>query len=91
MKRNLLAGLALSLLVSAPVFAQGGGGIGRAGNSNGPYAHHDCKDTRRSQSRTGRSLSRRLATFAESHDVSEQRPDRSNASSTYRFAGRDCG
>lgn len=30
MKRNLLAGLALSLLVSAPVFAQGGG-IGRAG------------------------------------------------------------
>ncbi|WP_144140654.1 DUF4148 domain-containing protein [Paraburkholderia sp. BCC1884] len=31
MKRNLLAGLALSLLVSAPVFAQGGGGIGRAG------------------------------------------------------------
>jgi hypothetical protein len=31
MKRNLLAGLALSLLVSAPAFAQGGGGIGRAG------------------------------------------------------------
>lgn len=31
MKRNLIAGLALSLLVSAPVFAQGGGGIGRAG------------------------------------------------------------
>jgi len=31
MKRNLLAGLALSLLVSAPVFAQGSGGIGRAG------------------------------------------------------------
>ncbi len=32
MKRNLLAGLALSLLASAPVFAQGsGGGIGRAG------------------------------------------------------------
>lgn len=35
MKRNLLAGLALSLLASAPVFAQGnagGGGIGRAGS-----------------------------------------------------------
>jgi hypothetical protein len=33
MKRNLLAGLALSLLVSAPVFAQGsGGGIGHAGS-----------------------------------------------------------
>jgi hypothetical protein len=33
MKRNLLAGLVLSLMVSAPVFAQGngGGGIGRAG------------------------------------------------------------
>ncbi|MCC8396073.1 DUF4148 domain-containing protein [Paraburkholderia sp. MMS20-SJTR3] len=31
MKRHLLAGLALSLLVSAPVFAEGGGGIGRAG------------------------------------------------------------
>jgi Domain of unknown function (DUF4148) len=31
MKRNLVAGLALSLLASAPVFAQGGGGIGRAG------------------------------------------------------------
>jgi hypothetical protein len=32
MKRYLLAGLALSLLASAPVFAQGnGGGIGRAG------------------------------------------------------------
>ncbi|MFL9960123.1 DUF4148 domain-containing protein [Paraburkholderia sediminicola] len=33
MKRSLLAGLALSLLASAPVFAQGngGGGIGRAG------------------------------------------------------------
>jgi Domain of unknown function (DUF4148) len=31
MKRNLLAGLALSLIVSAPAFAQGGGGIGRAG------------------------------------------------------------
>ncbi|MFM0199070.1 DUF4148 domain-containing protein [Paraburkholderia fungorum] len=33
MKRNLLAGLALSVLASAPVFAQsnGGGGIGHAG------------------------------------------------------------
>ncbi|MBC8748683.1 hypothetical protein OKW43_001733 [Paraburkholderia sp. WC7.3g] len=31
MKRNLLAGLVLSLLVSAPALAQGGGGIGRAG------------------------------------------------------------
>ena len=33
MKRNLLAGLALSLLASAPVCAQsnGGGGIGHAG------------------------------------------------------------
>jgi hypothetical protein len=31
MKRSLFAGLALSLLASAPVFAQGGGGIGRAG------------------------------------------------------------
>lgn len=32
MKRNLLAGLVLSLLASASVFAQGnGGGIGRAG------------------------------------------------------------
>ncbi|WP_233852860.1 DUF4148 domain-containing protein [Paraburkholderia sp. HD33-4] len=31
MKRNLLAGLALSLLVSVPAFAEGGGGIGRAG------------------------------------------------------------
>ncbi|XUW92109.1 DUF4148 domain-containing protein [Burkholderia sp. M6-3] len=34
MKRNLLAGLALSLLASAPVFAQsngGGNGIGHAG------------------------------------------------------------
>src|ERR1700748_3474112 len=33
MKRNLLAGLAVSVLASAPVFAQsnGGGGIGRAG------------------------------------------------------------
>ncbi|MBW0445437.1 DUF4148 domain-containing protein [bacterium M00.F.Ca.ET.228.01.1.1] len=31
MKRNLLAGLALSLLASAPVFAQGNG-IGHAGN-----------------------------------------------------------
>lgn len=31
MKRNLLAGLALSLLASAPVFAQSSGGIGRAG------------------------------------------------------------
>lgn len=33
MKRNLLAGLAISLLVSGTAFAQGsGGGIGRAGN-----------------------------------------------------------
>ncbi len=31
MKRNLLAGLALSLLASAPAFAQSSGGIGRAG------------------------------------------------------------
>lgn len=34
MKRNLLAGLVVSLLASAPVFAQGtagGGGIGHAG------------------------------------------------------------
>jgi hypothetical protein len=32
MKRNLVAGLVLSLLASAPVFAQSnGGGIGRAG------------------------------------------------------------
>jgi hypothetical protein len=31
MKRNLLAGLAFSLLASTPVFAQGGGGIGHAG------------------------------------------------------------
>ncbi|HYS65541.1 MAG TPA: DUF4148 domain-containing protein [Paraburkholderia sp.] len=33
MKRNLFAGLALSLLASAPVFAQSsGGGIGHAGS-----------------------------------------------------------
>ncbi|CAB3685845.1 DUF4148 domain-containing protein [Paraburkholderia rhynchosiae] len=33
MKRNLLAGLVISLLVSAPVFAQSsGGGIGHAGS-----------------------------------------------------------
>jgi hypothetical protein len=31
MKRNLFAGLILSLLASAPAFAQGSGGIGHAG------------------------------------------------------------
>jgi hypothetical protein len=31
MNRNLVAGLALSLLASAPAFAEGGGGIGHAG------------------------------------------------------------
>jgi len=31
MKRNLLAGLVISLLASGTVFAQGSGGIGRAG------------------------------------------------------------
>jgi hypothetical protein len=34
MKRNLLAGLVLSLLASAPAFADGGNGIGRAGTYN---------------------------------------------------------
>ena len=46
MKRNLLAGLALSLLVSAPVFAQSnGGGIGRAGT----YQTSACSDYRRAK------------------------------------------
>ncbi|MPW16466.1 DUF4148 domain-containing protein [Paraburkholderia sp. CNPSo 3157] len=40
MKRNLLAGLVLSLLVSAPAFAQGGGGIGRAGSYNDQWWQH---------------------------------------------------
>ncbi|MEM5340731.1 DUF4148 domain-containing protein [Paraburkholderia azotifigens] len=39
MKRNLLAGLVLSLLVSAPAFA-GGGGIGRAGSYNDQWWQH---------------------------------------------------
>jgi len=34
MKRNLVAGLVLSLLASAPAFAGGGGGIGHAGTYN---------------------------------------------------------
>src|SRR5258708_4932307 len=40
MKRNLLAGLALSLLVSAPAFAGGGGGIGHAGTYNDQWWSH---------------------------------------------------
>ncbi|MBN3758681.1 DUF4148 domain-containing protein [Paraburkholderia sp. Tr-20389] len=40
MKRNLLAGLVLSLLVSAPAFAGGGGGIGRAGSYNDQWWQH---------------------------------------------------
>ncbi|ALL69021.1 Protein of unknown function (DUF4148) [Paraburkholderia caribensis MBA4] len=42
MKRNLLAGLALSLLVSAPAFAGGGGGIGRAGSYNDQWWQHSA-------------------------------------------------
>lgn len=40
MKRNLLAALALSLLVSAPAFAGGGGGIGRSGSYNDQWWQH---------------------------------------------------
>lgn len=40
MKRNLLAGLVISLLVSAPAFAQGGGGIGHAGSYNDQWWQH---------------------------------------------------
>ena len=47
MKRKLLAGLALSLLASAPVFAQGnGGGIGRAGSYETPPAPTTSMKTR---------------------------------------------
>ena len=45
MKRNLLAGLALSLLVSAPAFAQGGG-IGRAGTYDTQPAPTNSTKTR---------------------------------------------
>ncbi|MGF6756073.1 DUF4148 domain-containing protein [Paraburkholderia sp. GAS334] len=46
MKRNLFAGLALSLLVSAPAFADGGGGIGRAGTYNDQWWSHSSTTTR---------------------------------------------
>lgn len=46
MKRILLAGLTVSLLASAPVFAQGGGGIGRAGTYEAPPAPTNSVKTR---------------------------------------------
>ncbi|CAG4895215.1 DUF4148 domain-containing protein [Paraburkholderia saeva] len=47
MKRNLFAGLALSLLVSAPAFADGGGGgIGHAGSYNDQWWSHSSVTTR---------------------------------------------
>jgi len=45
MKRNLLAGLALSLLVSAPAFAGGGGGIGHAGSYNDQWWQHSASSS----------------------------------------------
>lgn len=44
MKRNLFAGLALSLLVSAPAFA--GGGIGHAGSYNDQWWNQSSTTTR---------------------------------------------
>jgi len=91
MKRNLLAGLTLSLLVSAPVFAQSNG-IGHAGSyQTQPTASTTAtggKTRAEVQAELGRRLSRRLAAFAQSHDVSEQRPDRPDASRAYRAARR---
>ncbi|MFC0401170.1 hypothetical protein [Paraburkholderia rhizosphaerae] len=37
MKRSLFAALVLSVLASTSAFAQGGGGIGRAGSYNQPW------------------------------------------------------
>ena len=46
MKRNLVAGLVLSLLASAPAFAGGGGGIGHAGTYNNLWWSHSSATTR---------------------------------------------
>lgn len=46
MKRNLFAGLVLSLLASAPAFAGGGGGIGHAGTYNDQWWSHSGTKTR---------------------------------------------
>ncbi|HEY3600039.1 MAG TPA: DUF4148 domain-containing protein [Paraburkholderia sp.] len=46
MKRSLLAGLALLLLASTSAFAQGGGGIGRAGTYNQPWWSQGSTTTR---------------------------------------------
>ncbi len=46
MKRNLIAGLALTLLASTSAFAQGGGGIGRAGTYNQPWWSQGSVTTR---------------------------------------------
>lgn len=46
MKRNLIAGLVLSLLASAPAFAGGGGGIGRAGTYNNQWWANSSTTTR---------------------------------------------
>ena len=46
MKRSLFAGLVLSLLASAPAFAAGGGGIGRAGSYNDQWWSNSSTKTR---------------------------------------------
>jgi Domain of unknown function (DUF4148) len=46
MKRNLFAGLVLSLAVSAPAFAGGGGGIGHAGSYNDQWWSNSSTTTR---------------------------------------------
>jgi hypothetical protein len=46
MKRNLFAGLVLSLLASTSAFAAGGGGIGHAGSYNQPWWSQGSTTTR---------------------------------------------
>lgn len=52
MKRPLIAGLLLSMLASTAAFAQGGGGIGRAGTYNDySWAHTPATNTQPAKTR----------------------------------------
>jgi hypothetical protein len=46
MKRSLFAALVLSVLASTSAFADGGGGIGRAGTYNQPWWSHGSSVSR---------------------------------------------
>ena len=69
MKRSLFAALVLSVLASTSAFADGGGGIGRAGTYNQPWWSQGSSATR-AEVKAG---------IAESHGYSVQSADGSQS------------